>query len=263
MRRFGLKILILSLGLLGLLKAFETQLTFPLDPTPVAPSDVGLRGVEVIEMPTADGETVIVWHKPAAPLAPHIVYFPGNAGNLGNRAQRFQRFEAQGIGWTALAYRGSTGSTGSPSEPVLMADARLLIARVTEPRPAASLIYYGESLGTGIAVQLAAAVPPRAVILEAPYRSLPDAALYGIAPASIAVLFNNQFNTLDHIASVTAPLLILHGTDDEVIPFSHGQAVFDAAASPDKTFMALDGIGHANVWTAQAQRALWQFLRAQ
>lgn len=260
MRRFGIKVLVICLGLLGVLKAFETRLTFPLDATPILPEQVGLHGVKRLVFETNDGENVVAWHHPAPPGAPTILYFQGNAGNLGSRAQRFERFRQNGFGWTALGYRGSSGSTAGPSEKTLMADAVQLVELLHQSTPKPTLIYYGESLGTGIAAQLAITHPPEKLVLEAPYRRIPDAAVYGIAPNSLAVLFKNQFNTLDHITRVDSPLLILHGTDDQTIPFSHGEAVFAASASADKTLLRLDGVGHHNVWTAPAQEALWRFL---
>ncbi len=261
MKGIAVKLLIVVFSLLGLLKFFETSMTFPLDPTVVQPEQVGLTGVEVVTLTTEDGNSVVVWLHAGPPDAPMVVYFQGNAGNLGNRAERFKRFTRQGFGWAALAYRGSNGSTGTPSEAPLMADAAQLIALLQDRDPDRPLIYYGESLGTGIVTQLATTHPPAKLVLEAPYTSIPDAAVFGTAPASLAVLFKNQFRTIDHIADVTAPLLILHGTEDQVIPFAHGQQVYQAAASPDKTLLQLDGIGHGNVWTVPAQAALWRFLR--
>lgn len=101
----------------------------------------------------------------------------------------------------------------------------------------------GESLGTGVAVQLAAMQKVAAVVLEAPYSSAVDVAaeLYWWLP--VRSLMRDQFRSIDHIGAVTAPLLVLHGQADTVIPFSQGQKLFNAAPGP-KRFVALPGLGH-------------------
>lgn len=262
MKGFFVKLLVICLGILGLLKALETRLTFPLDPTPVTAAEVGLRDVTVLPLAPKDGVDVFAWLHSPPKDAPLIVYFQGNAGHLGHRAERFLRFSRHGFGWAALAYRGAGGAGGVASEATLMADATLLINALKARFPNRPLIYYGESLGTGVAAQLAVTHPPAKLVLEAPYTSIPDAAIHGQAPASVAALFENQFNTLEHISQVRSQLLILHGTLDKTIPIAQGEAVFEAAASPDKTLLRLKGIGHGDVWTSAVQRKLWQFFRS-
>jgi uncharacterized protein len=234
---------------------YVLQRHFQYFPTHAAPTPamVGLSGVDVVALGTADGETIILWYARAKAGCPTILFFHGNAGELTDRAPRFSFYRAQGYGVAFLSYRGFGGSTGNISESGLMTDALtgydwLLGQGIAADR----IVVVGESLGTGVAVQLAAQRQVGAVILEAPYTAAVDVAagLYGWLP--VRWLMKDQFRSKDHIAAVTAPLLILHGTKDRVIPFAMGQDLFAAANEP-KQFIALQGAGHEALF----DRATW------
>ena len=147
----------------------QRKFTYFPNPTRVSPAAAGLEGFREVELPTPDGERLIAWYAPAPPGRPTILYFHGNGGSLQNRAMRFQRYQNAGFGIFAMSYRGYSGSTGSPSEAHNIADARLaydhLIKQGLKP---SEIFLYGESLGSGVAVQLAASVPVAGVILDAP-----------------------------------------------------------------------------------------------
>ena len=260
MRYGGIAILAVCAGLLGLLKLFETQLTYPLDPTDVRPAEIGLAMQRQI-MTTPDGTEVIVWHAPPAAGQPIVLYFQGNAGGLGNRAQRFEVMMRAGLGISALAYRGSTGSGGAPYQQALSADAKLLAQLTAAQYPEVEIAYFGESLGTGVAAWLATEIAPARMVLEAPYTSIPDAALQSDAPGWVRVLFANLWDTEVHVASVTAPLLVLHGIEDQVIPVEQGRAVYGAAGSTDKRILTLPGVGHQDVWQPEVQAEFLKFLK--
>ncbi|MFT5345122.1 MAG: alpha-beta hydrolase superfamily lysophospholipase, partial [Dinoroseobacter sp.] len=185
----------------------------------------------------------------------------GNAGGLGNRSQRFEAMIRAGLGVNALAYRGSTGSGGTPSEEALRADAKLLAQLTAAQYPGVEIAYYGESLGTGVAAWLATEIAPARMVLEAPYTSIPDAALQTKAPGWVRVLFANLWDTEGHIAFVTAPLLVLHGIEDQVIPVEQGRAVYEAAGSADKRILTLPGVGHHDVWQPEVQAEFLKFLK--
>ncbi len=234
--------------------AFQRQLQyFPTRNAPT-PATVGLADVQVDRLPTSDGEQIEIWYAPAAPGKPTILFFHGNAGEIADRAPRLAAYQAAGFGAAFVSYRGYGGSTGTPTEAGFLQDARaayywLLVHDV----PSRQIVLIGESLGTGVAVQLAATVPVGVVVLEAPYASAVDIAtgLYPWLP--VRLLMKDQFRSDEYIAYVTAPLLILHGTADQVIPFASGQALFAAANDP-KTFITLEGMGH----DALFDPALWQ-----
>lgn len=151
------------LAVVLLLAVFQRHLQYFPDRGRVSPVDAGLEGIEEIVLSTADGETLIAWHAAAPPGRPTIVYFPGNGGALWHRTDRIALFRKTGFGVLGLNYRGYGGSTGSPSEDGLIADG-LAATDHMEGRGVdrGSLIYFGESLGSGVAVQVAVARPPGA-----------------------------------------------------------------------------------------------------
>jgi len=252
-------------GVFGL-AGIERDMVFPFDPGRVAPGAAGLNGIGVREVRT-DGETLVVWVVRPDPGRPVILYFHGNAGNLANRAERFGQFIARGYGLIAPAYRGSSGSSGVPSEAALARDAAEIYTHLEMLIPGLTpdeVVLYGESLGTGVALKLVSQVPeiqPAAAVLEAPYTSLPDVARH-IRPQLGPLIWQmrNRFRSLRHARSLTAPLLVLHGTDDPLIPIGQGRQVFDAAGSETKEFLAVAGAGHSDTWRRDTLPALWRFI---
>ena len=225
----------------------QRRLTYFPNPTRVAPSEVGLKGVTEETLTASDGAKLVAWYAPAPPGRPTLLYFHGNAGGLSGRAYRLQRYQNAGFGMLMLSYRGYSGGSGSPSEAANYADARLaydsLIARGLKPE---QIFLYGESLGSGVATQLATQVPVAGVILDAPYTSLPDvgAGQYPFLP--VRVLMSDRYDTASRIASINAPLLILHGTRDRVVPVAMGRRLNELAREP-KRYVEFPGGGHVDL----------------
>lgn len=253
--------LVAMLGLVGLAwlllsGRLEQEVLYPFSPERHPPP----TGYVETALPTPDGATLIVWSAPPAPGRATVLYFHGNAGNLAARTQRFKAFRAHGLGIVAAGYRGSSGSTGRPTEAALIADAALVAGAapaLTGPGP---VVYYGESLGAAVAIALAATHPPNALVLEAPFASLADMAAHLYGSAALAGLAKSRWPSRERIARVSAPLLVLHGADDTLVPPAQGRAVFDAAASRDKRFNLVAHAGHEDVWQPDARRALFRFL---
>lgn len=248
--------LLLGLAWLVASGAAERALLYPFDPAQVAPP----IGISARRLTTADGESLVVWSAPPAPGKPVVLYFHGNAGNLAAREGRFAGLLRRGFGLVAPAYRGSSGSSGAASETALIGDARLVLEALPGLVGAAPVVLYGESLGAAVAVALAEAVPPAALVLEAPFASVEDMArsLYG--SAALARLLVSRWPSVERIARVRVPLLVLHGVADAVVPLAQGRAVLAAAASADKSLVAVPGAGHLDVWQPEAQRALYRFI---
>jgi pimeloyl-ACP methyl ester carboxylesterase len=200
--------------------AQRSLMYFP-DPTRTAPAAAGLPQAEEVMLDTADGEKIIVWHVPPRGDKPVIIYFHGNGGALNLRAERFNQMSADGFGLIGVSYRGYGGSTGKPSEGGLINDARAAYDFAAQSYP--RLVVWGESLGTGVAVALAAEKPVSGVILESPYTSAVDiaAAQYWMLP--VRLLMKDQFRSDLRITQVTAPVLILHGEADGIIPIGYGE----------------------------------------
>jgi fermentation-respiration switch protein FrsA (DUF1100 family) len=206
------------------------------------PAQAGLTGVEERVLDTPDGARVIAWYGRARPGQPTLLYFHGNGGSLSIRASRIARFMAEGWGVYMMTYRGYGGSTGSPSEAANVADARLAYhALVKEGVAPGSIIAYGESLGSGIAVRIAAELPVAGVILEAPYTSIVDiaAATYPFYPVRLFLI--DRYETARYIGGIKAPLLILHGERDGVVPVAMGREIARLAPEPKKLVVFPNG----------------------
>jgi uncharacterized protein len=225
----------------------QREMLFPIPPVGrTAPDAAGLPEAEEHVLTTSDGEKVIVWHVPARPGRPVILYFPGNGDSLAGCVSRFKAMTADGTGLVALSYRGYAGSSGAPSEEGLLRDAAAAYAFTTARYAAEQIVAWGFSLGTGVAVAIASEHPVRRLILEAPYTSAVDvaASLYRFAP--VRLLMRDQFRSDGRIARVTVPLLVMHGTNDLAIPIGFGERLFALAHEP-KQFVRFAGGGHDNL----------------
>lgn len=200
--------------------------------------------IHELELKTADGERLVAWAVDPQPGKPVILYFHGNGGNFAyGRVEKFRQLTADGAGLLALSYRGYGGSTGSPTEAGLHLDADAAYEAAVARYGAMRLVGYGESLGTGVMTQLAARRPLKAVVLEAPFLSTVAVAkkLFGWLPVSL--LMRDQFRSDLAIANINAPLLVIHGVHDEVIPHEQGKALFELAQEP-KQFLSVPGGRH-------------------
>lgn len=244
----------------------ERAAVYPFDPARVPPAEAGLEAVREYEL-RGRGATLVLWVAQPAPGRPTVLYFHGNAGNLANRAERFAQFTGRGYGLIAPAYRGSSGSSGRPSERTLSRDAQRVydgLGRFVPGLTPAGTVVFGESLGSAVALKLLAQrpeAPPAAVVLEAPFTSLPDIVRHHY-PALRPLLWRmtNVWNSRRHTAALSAPLLVLHGTDDDVVPIDQGREIFAAAGSDDKRFVAVPGAGHQAASHPAGQARLWRFL---
>jgi fermentation-respiration switch protein FrsA (DUF1100 family) len=214
---------------------------FP-DPARISPVDSGLNGVEEIEIAASDGTTLVAWYAPAKDGKPTLLYFHGNAANAANRAPKIAKMLESGFGVFYLNNRGYGGSGGRPTEANNVADAIAAYDLLAGSGvPAGRIVAFGESLGSGQAVQLAAKRPVAAVVLEAPLTSTVDVARPVYFWLPLGLLLADQYNVERGVSAVTAPLLILHGEQDEVIPVEMGRRVFSAANEPKRIELFRDG----------------------
>lgn len=248
-------------GLMGL-DRLEREMVYPFDPARVAPADLGLPLREAVF--ESGGKRLILWHGAAQLGKPTILYFHGNAGNLAARAGRFARILDRGYGLVAAGYRGSSGSSGTPSETALSYDAARLWRRIGEYADG-PVVIYGESLGAAVAL---AAIErsgrqPAGLVLEAPFTSLHEVAR--AAYPELEPLIGRMKSTWDsqaRIARLAAPLLILHGTEDGLVPIAMGRQLCAAAPSYDKRLVAVENGHHTDLWRSDVLPALWRFIDA-
>ncbi len=267
---------VISLATVALSNLAERWLIYPFDGTRVSPNDAGLEDVTEHEVRSND-ETLIVWSAPPKAGQPVIFYLHGNAGNLAARAGRFQRFLERGYGMIALAYPGSSGSTGTPSEDTLSKAAAHLWLLKEELLPRAYLssmpsktLVYGESLGSAVAIHLNAATasdhmkgaePIAGIILEAPFTSIADLAEHHYPGTGVLMTkLDNKWDSLRWASQMHQPLLILHGTEDALIPLEMGRQIHTATPSGENSFLAIQGAGHTDLWRSDSLSHLWRFI---
>lgn len=233
-------------GLIVVMYVLQRRLMYFPETVRTAPAAAGLAAAEEVTLDTGDGERVIAWHVPPRGNNAVVIYFHGNAGSLAWRNERFQKIIADGTGLVALSYRGYGGSSGTPTESGLLADADAAYAfAVARYRPE-RIVLWGESLGSGVATALAATRKVGRVILESPFTSAADigASVYWYLP--VRLLMKDQFRSDQRIRHVTAPVLILHGTDDRVVPMAFGERLYALANEP-KQMVRIPGGGHVNL----------------
>lgn len=231
----------------------------PPDTIARTPASEGFPEASTIRIKTRDGEQLVAWFAPPKDGKPIVLFFHGNAEILAWRVERFKKLTRDGIGLLAVSFRGYAGSTGSPSEAGLIADGEAAYGFAIARYPADRIALWGYSLGSGVAVQLAAKHPVAKLVLEAPYTSTADvaAARYPFMPVRSAML--DQFQSIEYIKDVHAPLLILHGAEDHVVPISFGERLFAAANEP-KRFVRFPEGGHINLDRFGAVEIVRQFV---
>lgn len=220
--------------LVGSMYALQRHLMYFPSKEIASPATYDLAEMQDVMTTAKDGTKVQLWVHPPKEQKPAIIYFHGNAGNLAHRASEFRLWLDEGFGVIAISYRGYGKSEGEPSEQGLYADARAAIeyTRNEMKIPDKSIVLYGESLGTGVAVQMGTEYNLGALILEAPYTATVDRAaeLYPYLP--VRLVMKDQFLSHEKIGKVHMPLQIFHGELDNVIPIAHGKKMLELANEP-------------------------------
>ena len=230
-------------GIVALLYMAQRSLQYFPERRRTAPRAIGLPEAEEAVLDTADGERVIVWHVPPREEQPVFLYFHGNGGSLRWRDERFRALISDGSGLIALSYRGYGGSSGRPTEKGLLADAAAAYAFAIARYPADRIVLWGESLGSAVAIALAADKPVGRMVLEAPFTSAADvgARHYWFVPVRLCM--KDQFRSDLRAGKVTAPVLVVHGENDFVVPTTLGMRLYDLIRAP-KRFVSVAGAGH-------------------
>ncbi|HEX2135035.1 MAG TPA: alpha/beta hydrolase [Microvirga sp.] len=246
-------------GLVALLFFSQASLLYPASGRQSTAAEAGLSGFEDLVLRTEDGERLVAWWKPPQPGRALILYFHGNGGSLWNRRLRARSLAEGGRGILLASYRGYSGSTGIPTEDGLRRDARAAYdwaARAYEP---SRLVLYGESLGSGVAVRLASERAVGGLILDAPFTSAAEVAALAYWFVPVHWLMRDQYRSIEIIGQVKAPILIMHGDRDEVVPFALGERLYAAAPQP-KRFVRLPNVSHSRVLESGGREAVEAFL---
>jgi fermentation-respiration switch protein FrsA (DUF1100 family) len=227
------------------------------DRTRVDPRTAGLQGVEEVVFKAADGTKLIAWYLPARTGKPTLLYFTGNSGNAANRAGKIKAIAADGYGVFMLNYRRYGGSEGRPSESRITTDAvsayDTLRGLGVAPH---DIVAYGESLGTAVATRLALQRHVEGLVLEAPFTSIVEVGKLMWKYFPLDLIMADQYRTIDRIGAVKAPLLVIHGGRDAIIPLDQARHVFHQAAEP-KSMVVVPQAGHNDLF----ERGAWEKVR--
>lgn len=241
-------IAVAAVSIVGLAYIGQRRLMYFPDRTRTPPAAVGLAAVSEHVHAMPGGADVITWWGRARPGQRTLVYFHGNGGSLAAREPRIRRFMAEGWGVFMMAYRSYSGSTGSPTEADNVADAlRVTDWLVGQGVPLDRIVLYGESLGTGVATQVAAARPVSGLILDAPYTSTVDVGALRFPFLPVRLAMKDRYETIRHIRGVKAPVLVLHGRLDPVIPVEMGREVARIAGA-NATYVELPRASHLDIY---------------
>lgn len=246
---------------LSLLYTMQRGILFLPDKDRPDPERAGAGGVQVLTVTTEDGLPLLAWYQPPPSTDGLVVlYLHGNAGHIGHRGFRLPRFASHGWGAMLLEYRGFGGNPGKPSEDGFRADARAALAALHAMGiPNERIVLWGESLGTGVAVGLAAGDAVAAVILESPYTSIRAIAQKKYPYAPVSLLLKDPFDSLSRIGGLKAPVMIIHGAQDEIVPVEMGRALHAAAPEPKALWIAAQ-TGHGGLVEAGAIEAAAAFI---
>jgi len=258
---------ILAIYLAALVLLFVLQRSLLFVPNRQRPdlAEAGLApAMRSVELATADGLRLLGWYQPpAANPGAVLLYLHGNAGHIGHRSDRVRPYLEAGFGVLLPEYRGYGGNPGRPSEAGSYSDARAafeFLAR--EGIGVERVVLYGESLGTGVAVQMAVEHGCAALVLEAPYTSVAAVAQSRYWMFPVRPLVVDKFDSLSKIARVRCPVFIMHGERDRIIPIRFGRALFEAASEPKDAKWFAEG-NHTNFDDLGGPAAVLEFLRRQ
>lgn len=262
-------VLALYAALAAYVYVFQIRLVFfpnvPGRTLAATPDSIGLA-FENAQFEAGDGVRLHAWFIPGAPGAATVLVCHGNAGNISHRLELLKMLHELGLAVLLFDYRGYGQSTGAPSESGTYRDARAAWNYLTLVRGIAPghIVIFGESLGGAVAAHLATDVNPGALIIASAFTSAPDLAsrYYGYLP--VRLLARIHYPTAEFLARVRAPVLIVHSRDDEIVPVSHGEALFRRARRP-KAFLEIRGDHNAGLLQSESifTEGLRQFLLTQ
>lgn len=220
-----------------------------------------LLGMKPATIKTEDGLDLVSWFAPPKEQdGKIIVYFHGNAGNISNRDTKAAFYIQRGYGILLCGYRGYGLNPGTPTEEGLYKDARANIKWLSaQGYSMAQLVLYGESLGSGVAVQMAGEFQPKQVVLEAPFSSAAHVAKKAYFWLPVDSIMKDRYDNLEKIPHVKADILIVHGDRDEVVPIALGKRLFEAANHP-KQFITIERGQHNDLYDLQAGAPIAEWL---
>ena len=195
-------------------------------------------GVEKVKIVTSDNINLLGWfHEKDLNKLKTIVYFHGNAGTLENRVHKLNHFKDMDVNFLIIAWRGFSGNKGKPSEKGLYIDANSAIAWLKKLGLAEKdIILYGESLGTGVATEIAQSNNYAGLVLETPFTSMIEAAKSFYPYIPVSLLIKDKYDNQNKIKNINIPVLVMHGEVDQIVPFWMGKKIYEIANQPKHSY---------------------------
>tara|TARA_B100000579_G_C22784030_1_gene830875 strand:- start:702 stop:1520 length:819 start_codon:yes stop_codon:yes gene_type:complete len=219
--------------------------------------------IEELQIPTSDNLELKSWlHKKDFNRFKTIIYFHGNAGTLDNRIHKLNHFKDMEVNFLIIAWRGFSGNNGKPTEKGLYTDGRSAINWVLKQGvKEEDIILYGESLGTGIATEIAQNKKFAGVILETPFTSMIAAAKQFYPYIPVNLLLKDRYENEKKIKNINVPIIIMHGRKDKIVPFSMGKRIFELANEPKYSYFT-ENDDHMMEYDNQLINVLKRFIKS-
>ncbi len=209
----------------------------------VPPIESVLPGWDEVAVSTSDGLTLAAWWSEPDEDAPVVMVLPGNAGNRADRATLGAALAGRGLGVLLVEYRGYGGNPGAPGEEELARDAGAAADLIAVLAPGHQLVYFGESLGAAVAIELATRRPPVALILRSPFTSLAAVGAEHYPFLPVRLLLRDRFPSDERITDVGAAVLVIAGSADSIVPVSQSRTIYELARGPSE-LLIVDGADH-------------------
>ena len=250
-------------GIGAFLYFFQRSLMYHPASAHLDPAYHGVPELTAVKVETEDGLELTAWFRPPANEgALTVLYLHGNAGHIGHRSEKIRPYIDAGYGILLLSYRGYGTNHGYPTEANLYKDGRGALDFLAGKHiPIFKTVIYGESLGTGIAVEIAQDKAIFSLVLEAPFSSMVDAASHHFKLFPARLIVRDRYDSLSKINNIKAPLLIIHGKKDGTIPYSLARKLYNAAPNP-KEFYDFPAAGHNDLYDHGAASRIIEFLES-
>ncbi len=247
-------------GLVALMFLFQRNLMYHPSANLMAPVDYGVPEMRQVTLNTEDGLALTAWYRSALEGRQTLVYLHGNGGHIGHRAGKVKPYLNDGYGLLLVGYRGYGANPGTPTEKNLIKDGAAGLRFLEKTGvPTNHIVLYGESLGTGVATALAQRKTISALILEAPFTSIADVSQHRYFYLPAGYLVKDRFDSTKRIKRLKAPLLIIHGERDRVVPWKFGRALFNLAPEP-KSFISISKASHNNLYEFGVESKVIDFM---
>ena len=230
-------ILVIYTSLLLLLFIFQRNLMYHPDENNYSGDKLEVD-IKKVKINTSDGLDLLGWfHKKDLKRFKTIIYFHGNAGKLENRIHKLNHFKDMDVNFLIIAWRGFSGNDGKPSEESLYIDGNSAIKWLKNlGLSEKDIIIYGESLGTGVATEIAKSNDFAGLVLETPFTSMIEAAKNFYPYIPVRILLRDKYENDKKIKNINIPVFVMHGEADQIVPFWMGKKIYEMANQPKYSY---------------------------